>query len=351
MTGVANQSHGVRKARHLPTASALATLAATVFLLVACTSGGGSGRLVFTSMRDGNPEVYSSQADGEDPQRLTNTQSIESRPAWSPNGQRIAFLSDRNGQDDLWIMDAEGESEERAVGSDGVRSAFSWAPDSKRIAYVSDQDGNVDIYVVDLAKNQMTQLTNSPAIEDLGGWSPQGEWVVYGVLVEEGQEAEDGGAQGIHKENPLGVDEIQLTEKPDYSPQWSPKGDKIAFQSMRDGDVEIYVMDEDGQNETNLTKKPGDDRDFDWSPDGKRIVFISERDGNPEIYVVTLDGRLQRLTHNTVEERSPRWAANGNRIVFASSADGDFDLYTMKRDGSDQKRVTATDADDLGADW
>jgi len=322
----------------------LAALAIAPFLIATAACGGAGGsRIAFTSARDGNPEVYSAQSDGEDPQRLTNTASAESMPAWSPNRQQIAFLSDRNGLNDLWIMDLEGESEQRAVEAEGERNQFAWARDSKRIAYTSDQDGDVDVYVVDLEKNQQIRLTDFPGEEDLGGWSPNGEWVVFGVRT--------GDAQGIHKKNPLGVDEIQLTEKPDFSPQWAPKGDKIAFLSDRDGDLEIYVMEADGQEETNLSKKPGPDLDFDWSPDGRRIVFISERDGNAEVYVASLEGEVTRLTRNTVEERNPRWSASGGRIVFASKADGDFDLYTMRSDGSDQQRVTATEADDLTPDW
>ena len=323
----------------------LATLAIAPLLIAtaACGGAGGGGRVAFTSSRDGNPEVYSARSDGEDPQRLTNTASAESNPAWSPNRQQIAFLSDRNGLNDLWIMDLEGESEQRAVEAGGKRNQFAWAPDSKRIAYTSDQDGDIDVYVVDLEKNQQIRLTDFPGEEDLGGWSPNGEWVVFGVRT--------GDAQGIHKKNPLGVDEIQLTEKPDFSPQWAPRGDQIAFLSERDGDLEIYVMGLDGQEETNLSKKPGPDLDFDWSPDGRRIAFISERDGNAEVYVASLEGEVTRLTRNTVEERNPRWSPSGGRIIFASKADGDFDLYTMRSDGSDQQRVTATEAEDLGPDW
>jgi len=342
LTNTPHQTGTKRPAAGLRPRFLLAALALTPLLVAAC-GGAGSGRIVFTSTRDGNLEIYSARTDGEDPQRLTNTFAAESNPAWSPNGQQIAFLSDRNGLDDLWVMDLEGESEQRAVEAEGERGQFTWAPDSNRIAYTSGQDGDVDVYVVDLEKNQQIRLTSSTAKEDLGGWSANGEWVVFAVL--------DGPAQGIHTKNPLGVDEIQLTEKPDFSPQWAPRGDKIAFLSTRDGDVEIYVMDADGQNETNLSKKPGDDLDFDWSPDGRRIVFISQRDGNPEVYVVSLDGEIERLTHNTVEERNPRWSPNGGRIVFGSKADGDFDLYTMKRDGTDQQRVTATQTDDLAPDW
>ena len=55
---------------------------------------------------------------------------------------------------------------------------------------------------------------------------------------------------------------------------------QIAFQSDRDRNDEIYVMDNDGGNQRNLTNNPADDRFPSWSADGTRIVFMSDRDGH-----------------------------------------------------------------------
>ena len=58
---------------------------------------------------------------------------------------------------------------------------------------------------------------------------------------------------------------------------------KIAFVSNRDGNDEIYVMDADGSNQTNLTNNPAEEAYPAWSPDGRKIGFLSYRDGNEEI--------------------------------------------------------------------
>ncbi len=70
---------------------------------------------------------------------------------------------------------------------------------------------------------------------------------------------------------------------------------KILFQSNRDGNEEIYSMNPDGSDQTNLTKNPANDLDPAVSPDGAKIAFASTRDGdNAEVYRMNaLDGSSQ----------------------------------------------------------
>src|SRR2546422_11400320 len=74
---------------------------------------------------------------------------------------------------------------------------------------------------------------------------------------------------------------------------WPPDGTKIAFRSDRDGNSEIYVMNEDGTSQTRLTNDPGFDYKPAWSPDRTKIAFSSDRDGNHAIYVMNADGTNQ----------------------------------------------------------
>jgi Tol biopolymer transport system component len=75
---------------------------------------------------------------------------------------------------------------------------------------------------------------------------------------------------------------------------------KIAFNSDRDGNYEIYVMNADGSDQINLSENAADDICPAWSPDGKRVAFSTDRDGNYEIYVMNADGSDQiRLTNNS----------------------------------------------------
>jgi TolB protein len=115
-----------------------------------------------------------------------------------------------------------------------------------------------------------------------------------------------------------------LTQGPgnDNFPAWSPKGDRIAFVSDRDGDYEIYSIRPDGTDLRRLTRTPGLDAHLAWSPDGQWIAFASGRmgfldelllhpdnvQGNAEIFVMRADGsNIRKLTENQWEDSTPTW--------------------------------------------
>ncbi len=84
---------------------------------------------------------------------------------------------------------------------------------------------------------------------------------------------------------------------------------RIAFNSVRDGNDEIYLMNADGSGDTRVTNHPAPDLIPEWSPDGSKIVFESDRDGNTELYVMNTDGSGQtNITNNPAPDRWPRWS-------------------------------------------
>ena len=131
-------------------------------------------------------------------------------------------------------------------------------------------------------------------------------------------------------------------------------GNLIAFVSDRDGNAEIYVMNVDGSNQTNLTNNSAHDGFPAWSPDGTQIVFESNRDGNAEVYLMNVDGSgLTRLTNNSTDDRWPSWSPDGTQIVFSRWHDdgGQWEIYVMNTDGSGQTRLTNIFSEEATPVW
>ena len=127
---------------------------------------------------------------------------------------------------------------------------------------------------------------------------------------------------------------------------------KIVFQSNRDGNFEVYIMNDDGSNQTNITNNPNNDGSPTFSPDGAKIAFISDRDGNTEICIMNVDGTNQmRLTNNIANDGHPVWSPDGSKIAFSSTRDGNYEIYIMNADGSNQARLTSNPAEDSQPSW
>ncbi|HVM02728.1 MAG TPA: hypothetical protein VM263_08660 [Acidimicrobiales bacterium] len=120
---------------------------------------------------------------------------------------------------------------------------------------------------------------------------------------------------------------------------------KIAFESNRDGNPEIYVMNGDGTVETNVTNHPGWDFYPVWSPDATEIAWGSDRGEqfNVDVHVMAADGTdVRRLTTTPGEDRGASWSSDGSKIAFHSARHRGvsahaFDLMVMNADGTDQK--------------
>ena len=121
---------------------------------------------------------------------------------------------------------------------------------------------------------------------------------------------------------------------------------KIAFSSNISGSYDIWVMDADGSNQTNITNTSAADRLPAWSPDGTKIVFASIRSGSWRVWVMDADGSNKtNLTtfgwglFEVSKAQFPSWSPDGTKIVFHGYS-GDFDLYVMDADGSNPTNIT-----------
>jgi Tol biopolymer transport system component/erythromycin esterase-like protein len=298
-----------------PTATQTSTLDLTPTIAPIPTPiGGGTGRIVFSSYREGESEIFTMRSDGSNLTRLTEDTARVNRPAWSPDGKHIAYVRREWSTNlEIYVMNADG--------SDPFRLTYNlkdndiepdWSPDGSSIAFSSSEVGDFDIFTIDPGN--------------------------FDILT-------------INLEN---FQQTRLTENPgvDRSPDWSPDGDRIVFSSQRDGNTEIFVMNADGSGERNLSNHPANDTSPVWSPDGDLIAFVSDRDGDDNIYVMSDDvSKPIRLTDSAGKDTYPAWSPDGDLITFHSDRSGNSEIYVMNADGTNQKPITHHEDFDGFPDW
>ena len=252
-------------------------------------------QIAFVSHRDGNAEIYVMDIDGSNQRRLTNNRDKDYSPSWSPDGKRIVFMSNRDGhlRDDIpgistyeiYVMDADGGNPQNLTNDLNDDRNPSWSPDSKRIVFSSARDGNFigelgitsEIYLMDADGGNQQRLTENRKNDRSPVWSPDGKRIAFAS-----DRKGDFENYEIYVMDADGGNQQKLTNNrfDDSSPSWSPDGKRIVFYSNREGNFEIYVMDADGENLQNLINNPHADVSPAWfnspfsvSPAGKKFTM------------------------------------------------------------------------------
>ena len=219
-----------------------------------------TGRIVFTSFRDGNAEIYVMDARGRNQERLTNHRAYDGYPDWSPDGTKIAFVSNRDGaRFQIYVMDIHGKNPIRLTDGHGSKFDPDWSPDGGKIAFSVSDWGKKHIAVMDADGNR------------------------------------------------------EKLETVAMDPSWSPDGKQIAFAQRG----EIYVIGVDGRGRKRVTHDLEHKLNPSFSPDGRRIAYDAEHKGFRRIFAVDADGRNRvRLTRNNEHHLGPAWSPDGQVMVY-----------------------------------
>ena len=263
-------------------------------------------KILFTSTRDGNREVYSMSPDGSEQVRLTQHPAEDLEAVWSPTGEQILFVSDRDGVRDLYLMDADGANVRRVFKKETYRESPTWSPDGKQIAYVHINWNLLTfiIHIVTLGEQEEELLADGVGPV----WSPDGTEIACSV-----------GGQVIFINVRTRKQKRLLPRKAmnwQRQPSWSAVGDKLAFAWNKNplppdlllgegvpnewlDKQAIYIVNRDGTDLQELVDEAGPYAQYPaLSPDGEDVLYTQEINGRFQIFKVNVNSGIQtQLTH------------------------------------------------------
>jgi len=261
------------------------------------------GKLVFSSGKTGDYDIWTLDLVTKEIKQLTSGECMNDCPKWSPDGKKIIFVSNCTGTPELWVMNEDGSEQERITNTDRWHNTPDWSPDGKRVVFCANYDSNIDVYTMNLDGSDLKQITNYKGMDFAPQYSPDGKKIIF--------TSQRSGNDDIWVYDVESGELKQLTtyKYKDASPTYSPDGSLIAFvcgevDAAGNENLEIYLMDKNGQNRRRITRNLGTDRYVAWSPDGKFLVYTSSHPKSVAERLMVVD--IERMRTSKIDfDREP----------------------------------------------
>lgn len=225
-----------------------------------------------------------------------------------------------------------------------------WSPDGGKLLLTDSGERHLQVMDVD-GSNRRTLVAYDASVSGWPNWSPDwsptGARIAFGTL----------GYLGAINVDGSGLTRLVEDTADFLEPDWSPDGDRLAF-VRRFGSSEesrdVLIVNSDGSNIVNLTHNREAagywwPRDPSWSPAGTSIALTAFRIGSQEpiVLVIASDGS----TTTIIDGDGPIWSPDGNRLAITSHRDGNYEVYLVNPDGSGPTNITQHPSDDSLILW
>lgn len=244
--------------------------------------------------------------DGAEVRFLTSGRWMALTPQFNPTRQQLAFVSFENNRPRVFLFDLQTGARSVVGGFGEMSIGPRFSPDGSALLISVTKGGGAMIVKYDLGSRQMRPLTDANSINVTPCYSPDGTKIVF---------ASDRDSPGEQQLFVMGADGSSPSRisygKGSYAePDWSPRGDLIAFTRIGSGGFGIGVMKPDGSGERLLSQGFLEGGST-FCPNGRVIMFYRQtplRVGNVS-HLVTIgsDGFNERVTPTPTDATDPSW--------------------------------------------
>jgi TolB protein len=318
--------------------------------------------IVFESNRNGEFDIFIMEADGSNLKNLTITFNGNCHnPVFNAITQKIAFTSDTTGNEEIYIYDLNLHNIKNISNHESDDTFPQFTPDGTMIIFYSNRnnpyqhDDRKDIYSMSTDGSNAHRITNSIEFYERINISRTNSSICYDIA-----------GRGIYTNTFTGGNSNFLYNygKGCWGGVFSPSGEQIAF--INTGSTidtiaipllwEIYVIDIDGNNLSRLSKRDGNDYFPQFSPDGSYLTYTNSRYWFSDIIIIDLSDSTQtKLTDNITKYYNgeegfadyARFNQAGNRIIYESYETTNWEIFSMNLEGSNKTNLTNNTGDDF----
>ena len=255
-------------------------------------------------------------------------------PALCPTRPEIAFVSGG----DIWIAPAKGGEAHLLVSHPAEETRPLYSPDGNKLAFVSTRTGGGDIYILTFATGELKRLTFDDHMDQLDAWSRDGKWIYFSNGSKDVGGKNDLYRVSVEGGTPMAVSADRFTNEFQAAP--SPDGASVAFAARGNGDAQWWRHGHSHLDESEIwLRKEGSPATYEklvdlngrnawpmWMPDGRTLYFMSDRSGAQNIWSIALGGKPRQVTKFTDGRVIwPSIGYDGKSIVF----ERDFKIWQL----------------------
>lgn len=307
-------------------------------------------QIAFSSDRDVAAGIFLMERTGENIRKVAD---IGHNPSWSPDGTEIVYstgpVNDPNTREaypaSLWIANLVSGEKRELTREDAVQPQ--WSPGGHSIAFwATDLGGIRDIKTISSKGGDAVAITNDPHVDWNPVWSRDGKYLYFS--------SNRGGSMNFWR---VPIDEQSgealgspepFTTPSTFSQDLTFSGDGRTFafaQQIKTSNI-LRAEFQPGPatlspKTTVIGKSARHDRNPSVSPDGQWIAFDAIKDGQEDLFLMRLDGTdLRQLTDDVNKDRAPRWSPDGRQLVFYTDRSGANESWTINVNGTGLKQIT-----------